>query len=100
MIIYLHNWGWGRVLSAVRITIITTTILNESETLWKDLGGWVPSRAYRDPPLDTLPYTTLNYTALHTTLKFTTLQYSNPIHTTLHYTAVQSGDPIILDIAM
>ena len=54
MIIYLHNWGWGRVLSAVRITIITTTILNESETLWKDLGGWVPSRAYRDPPLEGL----------------------------------------------
>ena len=42
------------VLGVVRMTIITTTILNESETLWKDLGGWVPSRAYRDPPLEGL----------------------------------------------
>ena len=44
---------------------------------------WVPSRAYRDPPLDTLRYTTLQCTLHLTILHYTTLHYAETHYTTL-----------------
>ena len=67
IILLMQGWKWNFV---------------ERDSWW-----WVPSRAYRDPPLDTLHYTTLHCSA-HCTLNYTTIQY-----TALHYAGTHCTTP-------
>ena len=61
-----------KAISIVIRLIIFLMQRDESEILWKEIARWwVPSRAYRDPPLDTLPYITLHCSARYTTLQCT-----------------------------